>query len=171
MFDTAGAGGPPVVGEVRDNLLEPFRAAVCTAVGEMAATEVVAGEVWRMPTGDTLGDAAAVVGLQSATEGPLVLSFPWRTATALARRILAGAWREVDEDLVRDCVGEIANVVAGQAKALLAGTAYHFTFAVPRVVVGAGQQVAPGQGVDCLVAAFRCEQGEFALQLFLKRDA
>jgi CheY-specific phosphatase CheX len=63
-----------------------------------------------------------VLGIKPATEGLLVLSFPDRTAAAITERVLADAKEEIDETLVRDCVGEIANVIAGQAKTLLAGT-------------------------------------------------
>jgi chemotaxis protein CheX len=162
-------GAQPVTGEVRDKLVEPFVAAACTALGEMAGTEVVVQAVSRKEISHTLGDLAAVIELRSANEALLVLNFPVLTAAALAGRILAGVTQAPDEDLVRDCVGEIANVVAGQAKALLAGTAYQFTFSVPRVVAGAGQELRTEVAVGCLIVAFRSEVGDFAMQLFLKQ--
>jgi chemotaxis protein CheX len=134
----------------------------------MAGTEVVVRDVYRKPLHHTLGDVAAVIELLSVTEGFLVLGFPQRTAAALAGRILAGTTEEVGEELVRDCVGEIANVVAGQAKAILADTPHRFTFSLPKIVVGAGE-ILPQQGPDCLVVDFGSYQGEFALQLFLKQ--
>jgi chemotaxis protein CheX len=167
-FEIATRGGQPVVGEIRDRLLEPLIAATCTAVSEMASTEVVVGAVYQKTIRHTLGDVSAVLGLMSAAGGSLVLSFPERTAAALAGRILTGVTEEVDENLIQDCVGEIANVVAGQAKALLAGTPYRFAFSLPKVVVGAGHEVGPKQGLDCLIVAFNSDPGQFFLQLFLK---
>ena len=164
--EIAVAGAQPVAGEIREQLLEPFRAAVCTALGEMAGTEVVLQAMYQQTLGQTLGDIAAVVEIKSAAEGLLLLSFPRQTATALARRILAGVTVDVDEDLIRDCVAEIANVVAGQAKAMLAETPYRFAFALPKVVVGAN--ALGQQDLDCLVIVFSSEAGEFALQLFVK---
>jgi chemotaxis protein CheX len=167
LFEIAGAGAQPVVGEVRDKLLEPFITAACTALGEMAGTEVIARAVYRKTLPPALGDIAAVVELLSAREGFLVLSFPKQTAAALAGRILAGVTKEVDEDLICDCMGEIANVVAGQAKALLADTPYRFTFSLPKVVVG-GREFDPKQGQDYLVVVFSSDLGEFAMQLVLE---
>jgi chemotaxis protein CheX len=181
-FEVAIAEVQPVAGDIQDKLLEPFIAATRAALGEMAGTEVVVRAVFRQtlhpspiphsPMAKDRGrgegaDIAAVLELRTPPEGALVLRFPERTAAALARRILAGVSQEVDENLIRDCVAEIANVVAGQAKALLAGTAYRFAFSLPRVVVGAAE-FRPQQGLDCLVVAFSSERGEFALQLFLK---
>jgi chemotaxis protein CheX len=166
--EIAPEGAQPVVGEIRDQLVEPFITATRSALGEMAGTEVVVRTVYQKALRHTLGDIAAVLGLQAATEGFLVLGFPRRTAADLAGRILAGVTQEVDENLIRDCVGEIANVVAGQAKAILAGTPYRFTFSLPEVVVGA-KELRPSPSLVCLVVAFSSDLGEFDLQLFLMR--
>lgn len=167
-FDIASEGAQPVVGEIRDQFLEPFITATCVALGEMAGTEAIVRAVYRKALNHALGDLAAVLEFRSTGEGFLVLSFPQRTAVALARRILTGVSEEVDEDLIRDCMGEIANVVAGQAKAMLGGTPYRFVFSLPKVMVGA-KELWPRQGLDCLVVAFSSDQGDFALQLFLEQ--
>ncbi len=167
-FDIAPGGGQAVAGEIRDQLVEPFITATRAALGEMAATEVAVRAVYQTALHHTLGDIAAVLRLRSGTEGFLILGFPRQTAAALAGRILAGVAAELDEDLMRDCVGELANVVAGQAKAILAGTPYHFAFSLPEVVAGAKE--FPSQPCsDCLVVDFGSDAGEFALQLFLIR--
>jgi chemotaxis protein CheX len=86
---------------------------------------------------------------------------------SLAGRALAGVTEELTEDIVRDCLGEIANVVAGQAKALLAGTPYHFTFSTPTVVAGGGHEGGATPGGGYLVVLFGSDVGDFALQLGL----
>jgi CheY-specific phosphatase CheX len=157
-----------VAGEIREQLVEPFITATRAALGEMAATEVAVRAVCQTALPHTLGDIAAVLGLLSGTAGFLVLGFPRRTAAALAGRILAGVKDEVDENLIRDCVGEMGNVIAGQAKAILAETPYRFAFSLPEVVVGP-KELLPRPGPDCLVVVFGSDPGEFTLQLFPKR--
>jgi chemotaxis protein CheX len=163
--DIADAESRPVAGELREHLLEPFVTATRAALIEMAGTEVVVRAVNRKPPQQTA--VTAVVGLAATAERFLVLSFPKETAAAFAGRILAGVAPEVDERLVRDCVGEIANVIAGQAKALLAGTSYRFTFSLP-MVVAHGPADWPPQDLDCLVVAFGSDLGDFNLQLLRK---
>src|SRR5262249_27710623 len=103
-----------------------------------------------------------------ATEGLLVLSFPDRTAAAIAERVLADLNQEINESLVRDCMGEIANVIAGQAKALLAGTTHQLTFSLPQIAVAnPPSRLELDRG--CLVIAFRSDVGEFTMRLALKR--
>jgi len=169
-FETAFEGGQPIIGEI--HLLEPFIAATRAAVGEMAGTEVGVRGMVQKAIHHALGDIAAIVGLSrkgsltNASPGFLVLGFPQRTATALAGRVLTGATAEVDQKLISDCMGEIANVVAGQAKAMLAETPYRFVFALPPIVVHAKDFRLP-PGLDCLMVAFTCDQGQFVLQLSL----
>jgi chemotaxis protein CheX len=159
----------PAAGEARDDLLGSFIEAARAALGEMAGTEVTVGGACQQAPEKAPGDLVVTVGLTSAAEDCLVLRFPGRTAAALAGRILAGVAEAVDADLVRDCVGEIANVVAGQAKAMLAGTPYRFTFSLPRVLGASDQGLPAPRGQDCLAVAFTSELGEFTMQLFLKR--
>jgi chemotaxis protein CheX len=158
----------PVPPELRDSLLAAFIEAACLTLREWAGTEAVVRDVCRTPQPRTLGDVSAVLGLASDREGALVLSFPARIAAALAVRALDGAAGEPGEDLIGDCMGEIANVVAGQAKALLGGTPYHFTLSLPTIVNGAGHEVPGGEG-ESLFVAFDSDLGEFAMQLCLKR--
>jgi CheY-specific phosphatase CheX len=164
----AGDAGPTAV-EVRDNFVAPFLAAACSALGEMAGTEVVAQAVAPSQMAPPFGDIAVVVRLLSVAEHRMVLRFPLNTATALAGRMLAGATQDIDEALVHDCAGEIANVIAGQAKATLAGTQYHFNFALPVVMPGDSPELLPDEATEGWLSVLRCESGQFSLQLLLSR--
>ena len=135
------------------------------ALGEMAGIEIHVRATAQETPQAAQGCIAAVLRLESATVEFIVLSFPERTAAALTARILAEVGAPVDAVLIRDCVGEIANVAAGQAKALLADTPHRFAFLVPEVVADEPQ---PRQGSGCVAIAFTSDHGDFLLQLFLK---
>jgi chemotaxis protein CheX len=167
MTETIAQGGQSVSAEIREKLLEPFITATRTALAEMASVDVVARTVCQNSRPPAPGDISAVLRLTSATDEWLVLSFPERTAATLARRMLTGVTPEVDDQLIRDCVAEIGNVIAGQAKTLLGGTPFHFAFSVPSVMVG-GDDLPQDAGLNCLIVAFEGDPGEFALRLFRK---
>ena len=154
-----------VAADVRGQLVEPWLEATRAALGEMAGTEVSVKAIYKAPGQDKLGELNAVVPITSSSLRALILSFPHHTATGLARRILPEP-ENVDETLVQDCVGELANVVSGQAKALLAGTPYQFTFSLPKVVVGPNP-IQLEEGETNLVIALKCDQGELALRLVI----
>jgi CheY-specific phosphatase CheX len=153
--------------QIRDKILEPFIGATRVAVSEMAGTEVVVRSVSHSTMRHALGDISAVVAIKSKAEELLVLSFPHQTAAALASRMLSGVSQEVDDNLIRDCVAEIANVVAGQSKALMAGATHQYAFSMPQVV-GKSAEFRPQPGLHCLVVNLGTDHGEFAIQVFLK---
>jgi chemotaxis protein CheX len=110
---------------------------------------------------------SAALAIRSARVDELVLCLPEQTAVVLAERVLAGALPEgIDAEMVRDCAGELVNVMAGQAKALLSGTPDHLSFATPKVFVGSGQRLREGKSAACHVAHFDSEVGAFALRLY-----
>jgi chemotaxis protein CheX len=167
--ETASGAWQPIGDECRSHLLEPFIEATRAALAEMAATDVVVRGITRADRFQAQGDVLAVVQLASTTDGYLALGFPRRTATGLAERVFAGVLQTVDEELLCDCMGEIANVIAGQAKTLLAATPYQFTFTLPRVTVGYGPDPWPHTGRDWLVAVLGTELGEIAIQLLYQQ--
>jgi hypothetical protein len=73
-------------------------------------------------------------------------------------------------DLVPDCMGEIANVITGQAKTLLAGTSYQFAFVLPTVLADSSVDIRPTQVEDSLVIALSSDLGAFTMQLYLKGE-
>jgi chemotaxis protein CheX len=155
----------PVEGDVRDLLLVPFLTAVRDTLAEMSGLDTAVRVVYRTADLRIAVGVTAAVELDVAKPGCLVLEFPRPTAAALAERVLAGVPAAPDDALIGDCVGEIANVVAGRAKTMLAATGFRFAFRVPRIVAaGDTLPLAPGQ--NRLVAVFDSPSGEFALQLF-----
>jgi chemotaxis protein CheX len=160
----------PVAPDVREQLLEPFISGASLTLAELAQTELAVRSVYRTALPRTLGDISAVLGLTAEGGEVLVLSFPAPTAAALAGRVLAEVNVVPDDDLVRDCIGELANVIAGQAKTLLAETPYRLILATPSVLAGPGLEVGSRQDIQALVVVFGSDAGEFALQLCLHWD-
>ncbi len=157
----------PVSPEDRETLLDPFIAAASMTLSELAQTELIVRSTWRTALPRTFGDISAVLGVMPASGGVLVLSFPESTAAALAGRILAEVHQTPDAGLVRDCMGEVANVIAGQAKTLLAETPYQLVLDTPSILSGAGCEVGSRPGTEGLAVEFGSDAGEFMLQLCL----
>jgi chemotaxis protein CheX len=162
-------GALPVSPEDGARILEPFISAARMTLLEMAGTELAIRSLYRLRSPRTLADLSATIGVMADGRGVLILSFPAPTARALAVRVLAEAVPEPDDELVRDCIAELANVVAGQAKTLLAGTPFHLVLSTPSVQSHAGLGVGTCPGTDGLVVIFGSEAGDFAMQVCLER--
>lgn len=98
------------------------------------------------------------------SRGQVTLSFPLSTAMKIVSEMLGMAEGEMDEDTLRDGVGEMANIVAGNVKAVLSGTPYKFLLSLPDVQSGA---ISLPAGVEKVENLLRCDLGEFSLLYWL----
>ena len=158
--DTAGTADKPT-----GDLATLFIEAVTGSIGEMTHIEPVAREVRRAEFDARSGDVWVLVGSFPRSPDCLTLSLPMKTARSMAERVLADVREPIDDRMVLDCIGELANVLAGQAKSLLANSPYRFSFSLPRVMLAPDANLLAHLGCDCLRMIFDSEVGEFALQV------
>ena len=156
-------------------MIQAFAEAVAATLRDMAGLEAVARDsvskvvatpegvsalLWLTPAANS---AVTPLAAKSSAAGDFAIDFPTQVAEELARRVFASSGAELNEAMVPDCVGEVANVVAGQAKTLLVGTAQHFVFSTPEVM----PVTFPNPGTERKVIRFISEIGEFLLYLRL----
>lgn len=147
---------------IPDELVSAFCEATPLALREMAEVEAIVRETSTADSTDRYGDVSAILRLTTSLgDVSLVMSYPEQTAKALAEHVLASVTDNVSREMVNDCVGEVANVVAGQAKAMLVGSPAHFTLSTPVVREG---DTSPPSG-DRRVIEFDSNVGVFVIQL------
>jgi CheY-specific phosphatase CheX len=155
----------PIDPELEEQLRGPFVAAVQTALLELAQTEAAMVMAYQVYSRRWHGELIAALDLVGGTATCFALGFSLETAAALARRMLSETLPNPDDALIRDCVGEIANVAAGQAKALLHGTPSALSFGIPRIAIGGK---SPGGDQQCLIAVMATDVGEVAIHVFVR---
>jgi chemotaxis protein CheX len=114
-----------------------------------------------------LGDISGVMRLSGIASGIVVISMSAELACLLVAKMLG---EEPARELtagVQDAVGEIINMISGQAKASLVKTRYHFTISIPQVIVDPGHEMEHQAGVPNIVVFFEGEGHGFALQICL----
>ncbi len=160
------AGARPVGAEILDQFLASLTEATTIALREVAATDVSPGPVFLSTSPVDVGQRSEWIDLNFPSDpGALVLSVPEAAAAVLATRVLTGQDVVIDSLLIDDCLGEIANVIAGQGKALLYGTEWHYTFGTPRAAAGPDRSASFQGRSDWLVLSFQCELGTIFLQV------
>jgi len=141
----------------------------------VAMTEVFEAGVGITPRKSNLGlktgyapsfDVSAVIGLSGNAFGSVVLSFPKEAAYKVVSRLLGKG--EVSDDNVADGIGELANMIAGAAKTILASQGIKTFISIPRVVMGQGHYINRPKEVPCVEIAFETELGNVTLEVALK---
>jgi chemotaxis protein CheX len=148
------------------NFINPFIGATIQALEMMAAVRPDRGAPFVKTDQVAKGDISGIIGLAGETSGSVAITFP----ESLACRIYANLVGEEAPGLteeVRDAIGELANMIAGGAKAELSQQGCNFQVAIPTIVVGAGHTIDhKGQG-PCLVVPFTLDGEEFWLEVSL----
>jgi chemotaxis protein CheX len=114
--------------------INPFIASVKKVFKTMVATEVTVGKPSIVvATQEQMADVSAVIGMSGDAVGCVVLSLPVATAVNAAGKF-AGVEMTRDHPDFSDALGELANMVAGQAKSQFEG--YNISISLPSVIIG-----------------------------------
>lgn len=102
------------------------------------------------------------------TQGSLVLSFPEPVILHIAENMFNEKFDSIDSDIV-DLVGELTNMVTGNAKGLLDEKGFSFGMDTPTVIKGSGQTISHvGFNGTVVVVPFNTEAGEFYVEVCFK---
>ena len=131
---------------------EAFTSAAITALQELTQFESVPEPVPAVTAVEISNAVTATVHLMRKVPGKMTVVLDEETAKRLAARYLPNGTL-LTEEIVDDVAGEIANVIAGQAKTMLKGTFYHFTMSPPVVARVASLSQLPNLAEAALAAS------------------
>jgi chemotaxis protein CheX len=110
-------------------------------------------------------DISAVIGLSGDTQGSIALSFPKIVALKVVSAMLGTEIKIIGPELT-DGIGEVVNIIAGNAKADL--TAYKLSISLPNIIVGKDHMVVSPSGSPTIIVPFTCPLGAFTMEVSLK---
>jgi len=109
-------------------------------------------------------EVSAVIGLSGKAKGTVVLSVDREVAIQVAAALLQEQPDGLNAD-VADAMGEMANMIAGQAKSQLAHLCMNLS--LPTVVTGKGHCVDFPRNAMRISIPFSCGWGSLALEVAL----
>jgi chemotaxis protein CheX len=103
-------------------------------------------------------EVSAIVGLVGNTSGAVMINAGKEAACFLASKMLNEEYCELCPQVL-DCMSEVANIVAGQTKALLATTEWKTDkISCPSVVVGSSYYISHYKGMQSTSVVFEVEE-------------
>ncbi|MCL2219508.1 MAG: chemotaxis protein CheX [Chitinispirillia bacterium] len=145
--------------------VNPFVVSTIETLQKMLNIEGKAGKLSLKDSSLHSYDVTGVIGLTGEAAGSICLSFPQEVAFKAVTALL-GMPVTMMGDEVTDGIGELVNIVAGNAKQYL--TKYNLSISLPKVVVGRNHSVASMSGVPTIVVPIVSSLGEFAMEISLK---
>ncbi len=109
-------------------------------------------------------EVSGIIGISGEVTGCVVVSFPETIALQLASELLGETFTKVDADCT-DAIGEIANMIAGDAKKDFPEG--DTTISVPSVVIGL-HKIAFPKGVPIISIPCQTDKGSFTIDVAIK---
>ena len=110
-----------------------------------------------------------VVGFAGTHRGALAIHLPEKTALTITSHFLGTNIESVNAD-VEDAVGELANMLGGNIKAMLSDKGKDIALSLPAIIKGKKYDFQAGNGVDSYILPLVSSAGEFCIELQLERN-
>lgn len=114
--------------------------------------------------GDIPANITSMVGLGKDIRGMLAVHCPSSVAKDITSTFLGMEVQEIDED-VKDAIGEIANMVAGNLKISFAADGKDIQIAIPTNVIGESFRTSGMSGANRVVVHFTMNDALFMIEL------
>ena len=149
------------------NLILPFVKSTQDTFSSMLGMKVTRKNVYIKKGYRMFGVLTGIIGISGRVTGTCAVSLPADLAVQGVEQMLCEKVENgVNDVLVHDGVGEIINMIVGQARSLLAETQYRFEITLPTIISGAGHEVYNKTGTRCVVIVFETDaQRPFTLEV------
>ena len=112
-------------------------------------------------------DVSGLVGFSGEVTGTVVVSFCEETASNVVAAFVGERIDPTSPDFA-DAIGELCNMIAGNAKKNFGLDA---RIGIPSVIVGPGHTIAMLRDVPCVVVPCTSDMGDFTIEINIKQVA
>lgn len=145
--------------------IAPFIKSIQNVFSMMLQLDVQIGEPYIKADMKASCDISGIIGLSGDISGSAVLSFPFVTSERIVA-LFTGKQLDIDDPDFADAVGELINIISGNAKAEFKNRT--ISISTPSVVVGSGHHVTRPKDIPCVAIPCCTDCGELVMEISLK---
>jgi len=145
--------------------VNPFVKATVLTFKTMLSSEAKPGEIFIKKDDHPTYDISGTIGLSGEAQGSIVLSFPKILALKIVSKLLGTPVKVIGDELM-DGIGELANIIAGNAKQDLSD--FSVSISLPNVVIGKNHFVVTRSDAPTIVVPFLMDIGAFDMEITIK---
>ena len=142
--------------------INPFLNGTINVLKTMAFVEVQPGKPFLKKDHLALGDVTGIIGLTGTATGSLSVTFNFALIQMIMSNMLGEDVSEVTND-VRDAVGELTNMISGDARRMLQQEGLTLNAAIPTIVAGKDHTIKHVVSGPIIVIPFTAEGGGNAI--------
>lgn len=144
--------------------INPFLDAVVGVLGMMASVEVKVGTPYINKKRIAVGDITGSIGITGYASGVMSLTLYEPVILKIVNNMLSENYTKLNADIA-DAVGELTNMIAGQARAELSNMGMNFKASTPTVIMGKGHQVQHITSSPILAIPFTTDEGSLVVEI------
>lgn len=139
--------------------VNPFINGLLNVLETMAQTKLNPGKPKRKQSDIAKGDVSGLIGMVGPqVKGSMSITFDEQLALVIMERMVGERHEKIDAE-VGDMVGEVTNMICGNAKRDLAEKGFEFGMATPIVVSGKQHTISHQVDGSKLIMPFMCDDG------------
>ena len=145
-------------------LVNPFINATINVLETMAFISVNAGKPYLKKDSVAVGDVTGVLGLTGVANGTISVTFEEKCILAIVSNMLGETVKETNNEIA-DAVGELTNMISGQARRELGEMGKVFKAAIPSVIAGENHSIIHYTTGPKIAIPFDTENGNFTIEV------
>ncbi len=149
-------------------LINPFINATINVLEMMAFVTVSAGKPYVKTDNVAVGDVSGVLGLTGIANGTISVTFEEKCILSVVSNMFGETMDELNSEIA-DAVGELTNMISGQARKELEQIGKVFKVAIPSVVTGRNHSIIHYSEGPKIAIPFFTDDGEFTIEVCFER--
>ncbi len=151
--------------EINPSLIKAFMQSVQNVLGTMVGIECRIGKPTLKHEPKPSYDVSGIVGFSGEVVGSVVISFTAETAGSFVESF-TGEKLPLESPDFADAIGELSNMIAGNAKKDFGLNA---SISIPSVIIGHDHTIARLTDVPCVIVPCETDLGLFTVEINIKQ--
>ncbi len=145
-------------------LINPFINATISVLETMAFIKSTAGKPYLKKDDIAKGDVTGVIGMTGEANGTVSVTFDEPCILKVVSNMFGEEMAELNSE-VADAVGELTNMISGQARRQLEEQGRVFEGAIPSVITGKNHRIAHITSGPKIAIPFTTDGGNFTIEV------
>ncbi len=145
-------------------IINPFLEAAVNVLKTMANIEAKPQKPYLKNDSIAKGDVSGIIGITGDAQGSMSLSFTESCIKAIVSNLFGTPVNELNEE-VKDAVGELTNMICGDARRRLEANNILLQSGTPTVVAGKNHSITHVHKGPCIAVPFATKAGDFVVEV------
>lgn len=145
-------------------MINPFIEATMKVLETMASTKAQAEKPYLKKDKTATGDVTGIIGITGEAMGTISVSFSAVCILNIVTKMFGEEMKELNDD-IRDAVGELTNMISGQARQKLEAAGRLLKAAIPTVIMGKNHTISHITDGPIIAIPFNTDNGAFVIEI------